>query len=76
MIKLITDWKSAWKFASVQLSVLGFIMMSMSDTVIQVWNQLPVEMKADLPNANTVGMVMFALTVLGRLFVLQGKQDG
>ena len=76
MIKPIPEWKRAWRFASVQLSVLGIVLMSLSDTVVGIWGDLPSSIRQDLPHAETVGIIMFVLTIVGRLVTLKEKLDG
>ena len=72
-IQLVSNWKRAWKFASVQLPVLGLLLMTLSDFVQQSWAQLPPQFQKDIPHATTIAMIMFALSLVGRLFTLTRK---
>jgi len=73
-IQLVSNWKRAWKFASVQLPVLGLLLMTMADFVQQSWAQLPPQFHKDIPHATTIAMIMFALSLVGRLFTLTRKE--
>lgn len=75
MVCLIPNWKRAWKFASVQLPVLGLILMSVSDFVQQSWASLPPQFQKDIPHATTIAMIMFALSLVGRLVTLTQKDN-
>lgn len=74
MIKPIPNWKKAWKFASVQFSVLGLFLVGLSDIFREVWNQLPPEFQINVPHASTIALVTMALSLVGRLFVLTGSK--
>lgn len=76
-IKLIDDWKKAWKFASVQISTVGFILMSVIEMANSALISLPPFLQQQIPHASVVGLVLFALGLVGRLFKLKEKiQDG
>lgn len=65
-MKLISDWRKAHKFASIQWSVLGFISMFI-EMMHSTWFSLPPYILAKIPNASTVGMVLFGIVIVGRL---------
>ena len=73
MIKLIPDWKKAWKFASVQINTIGIFVLSALDIIQQSWNVVPVAMQSKIPYSTTIAIVLMALGIVGRLFVLKGK---
>jgi hypothetical protein len=73
-IELVPNWKRAWKFASVQLPVLGLILMSISDVVQQAWQQLPQQVQQNMPHSSTIAMGVFALSILGRILVFTQKE--
>lgn len=72
-LALIPEWKRAWKFASVQFSVLGLFLMSVSDIVQEVWKQIPPEYQVQIPHSVTIAKVVFILSIIGRLFVILQK---
>ena len=73
-ISLIPNWTKAWKYASVQLPVLGLILMTISDFVQQSWIQLPAQFQKDLPHATTIAMIMFGLSLVGRILSFSRKE--
>ena len=76
-IKMIDNWKKAWKLASVQISALGLILMSILEMVNQAIISLPPSIMKDIPNAQTIGLVLFALGLVGRLLSFGGgKSNG
>lgn len=76
-IKMIDDWKKAWKFASVQFSAVGLVLMGILELVNQAIISLPPSITKDIPNAPTIGLVLFGLGIVGRLLVFTGKKlDG
>lgn len=67
-LRLIEDWKTAWKFWSVQLVTLGVIAQT-------VWAALPSESRALIPSAEWIGIGLGIAALIARLFT-QEKKDG
>lgn len=72
-VRLIDDWKSSWRFASIQWSTVGLVLMVTSDTVVQVFTGLPPEIRDRLPHATTIATVIFAMTLVSRLLQVKEK---
>ena len=72
----IPDWKRAWKFASVQISTLGVILMVLVEFVNQAWIALPPQVVAQIPHTQYIAMVLFGLSLIGRVLKLKDKEDG
>lgn len=72
-IGLIDNWKESWKFASVQLGVVGLGLMTFLDSANQLWINLPPEVQVHVPYANMIPAALFALSLLGRLLVIKEK---
>ena len=72
---LIPQWKRAWRFASVWFSSMGLILMSALEFLGHIFNNLPNTVQDKIPHATTIGMMFFALTIVGRLFVWEKKDD-
>ena len=75
MFKLskIPDWKSAWKFSTVQWSLLGTIIMMILEAAYQGWITVPPHLMARIPNAQSIATVLFLAIMVGR--VLKVSKD-
>lgn len=67
--RLIDDWRQAWRFWSVRISVLGAAMSA-------AWVSLPADTRAEIPGAQWIGLVLFASTIVARLVQQPGKSNG
>lgn len=74
-LRLIDDWKRAWKFASVQFNVVGIVLM-LIEIANQTWQSLPPQLQQNIPHASKIALVFFALGTVGRLFKIKEKPDG
>ena len=72
----IDNWKSAWKFASVQSSALGILLMVIAENAGAVWTSIPPEVQVMIPHSSQIAAGVFALAAVGRLFKLKDKPDG
>lgn len=75
MMKLIPGWKRAWKFASVQWSVVG-ILCSTVEIASQTWQSLPPSIAEKIPNSSQIALTLFILVLVGRLIKFKDKPDG
>ncbi len=71
-MKLIDDWKQAWKLKSVQVgaaSVFFHALILFSQQFVGVWNLIPQELKNKIPESigEWVGMFVGVAMVLARL---------
>lgn len=64
---LIDEWKGSWKLWSVQLNALGLVLMSFGELFKDSWNQLPDSLSSRIPHAETIGIILFALSLVARL---------
>ena len=76
MIKLIPDWKEAWKWSSVRLAALEALLSSLitafPDAMIHAWALMPTEWREAMQvHAPAIAGVFFCLAILLRL-----KKDG
>lgn len=67
-LRLIDDWKTAHKFASVQWSIVGVGAMGIVEAINQAWISLPPEIVDKIPNSPTIAAVLYALVIVGRVF--------
>lgn len=76
-MKLIDNWKEAWKFWSVQLGVLGTVVTSVllasPDAAMVAWNTFPEEFKQFIPPhwMPFIGVGIFACSMVARVIAQQ-----
>lgn len=76
-MKLIDNWKEAWKFWSVQLGVLGTVVTSVllasPDAAMVAWNTFPEEFKQFIPPhwMPFIGVGIFACSMGARVIAQQ-----
>ena len=71
-MKLIDNWKQAWKLKSVQVGALSaffYALILFSEQFLNVWNVIPQELKNKIPENWTewIGMLVGVAMVLARL---------
>ncbi|WP_347473855.1 N-acetylmuramoyl-L-alanine amidase [Acinetobacter thermotolerans] len=71
-MKLIEDWKQAWKLKSVQVGAISaffYGLILFSEQFLNVWNIIPQELKNKIPEnaAEWIGMLVGVAMVLARL---------
>lgn len=72
-LEFIAEWKKVLKFWSVQLALLGgaltTLLITVPDAALYVWNMLPADLKALIPENYTplIGVGIFALSVVARV---------
>ena len=71
-MKLIDNWKQAWKLKSVQVGVISaffYALILFSEQFVQVWNIIPQDLKNKIPEniAEWVGCFVGVAMVLARL---------
>ncbi|HEX2242713.1 MAG TPA: hypothetical protein VHK27_05585 [Gammaproteobacteria bacterium] len=79
-LQLIPYWREAWRLWSVRLAAFGSILwawfLAFPETAIDIWNTLPMEMKAVIPPDwnKWVTFAIFLLTLASRLIQQQKAQ--
>lgn len=79
-IKLIEEWRLAWKFWSIRLGFIGTALISVftfwPESALYLWNAMPSEVKSIIPPqyVQIIGVVIFAMSMFARL-VKQQKVD-
>ena len=71
-MKLIENWKQAWKLKSVQVGAISaffYALILFSEQFLNIWNVIPQELKNKIPEniAEWVGMLVGVAMVLARL---------
>lgn len=75
MIHLIKDWKESPKFASVRWSFLGMVLMGVAEFGQNLLFYLPKELIEKVPSSSSVALVLFGLTIIGRILTLETKEN-
>ncbi|MDD1450806.1 glycosyl hydrolase 108 family protein [Sphingomonas sp. H160509] len=72
-MKLIDNWRHAWRLWSVRLSAFGALLTALAaaapDTLLQIWNGLPEDVRSLLPEsvAHVIPTLLFVATIVARL---------
>lgn len=70
-MKLITDWRQSWRLWSVRLSAIGAtifaFLLAAPDQVQEIWNALPPEIQALVPNRTTLALFITAAVTIARV---------
>lgn len=74
-MKLVDNWKRAWRWWSVRLSAAGAVVMGVAEVAGHSWASLPPELRDTLPHAQTIGLGLFIASALARL-IQQETNDG
>jgi hypothetical protein len=74
-LELVPDWKKAWKFASIQISTVGAVLMVLWEIVNQTWLAIPSELQANIPNSQHIALSLFVLGIFGRILKLKGADE-
>ena len=74
-MKLIKDWKKAWKLASVRFAVLGLVLSSAIEIVAHAWVMLPRSLQDKLPSSTMVAIIFLGLTIVGRILSFTRKEE-
>lgn len=75
-MKLVDDWRRAWRWSSVRLSALGALLFGLVEVAQQGWIGLPDEIRARIPHGDGVAIVIFVLIPLLRIVSFKGKSNG
>lgn len=81
-MKLIDEWRQAWRFWSVRLQAAGLALASLfawwPDAALVLWNSMPAEVKALLPEAavKTLPLFVFGAALIARLVKQEGASNG
>lgn len=76
-LQLIEDWGRAHRMASIQFSAGFALLFSFGPELIHTWAFMPEDLKNLLPEGTGrwVAVGAFGLTLLGRLFKLEKKDE-
>ena len=66
-LKLIPDWKSAWRLWSVQLNAIGLFLMGVIEILRDSVGMIPPSLAHLLPHAQFVALGFFVVGLIARL---------
>lgn len=70
--RLITEWRDAWRYWSVQLNAAGLVVLSACETASTMWSSMPPDLRQIMPYAPALSTALFAAGLVSR-FVTQPK---
>lgn len=74
-MKLVSNWRRAWRWSSVRLSALGALVMGAAEVAGSSWSALPPDIRDSIPHAPTIGLVLFLLMPIARVLTTKGGTD-
>lgn len=74
-MNLINNWKSIWKFWSVQLNALGIMILAFADLLNQAAAYMAPSLIGQLPHAQTVAILVFGAGLIARIVNQESKND-
>lgn len=66
-MKLIPEWRQAWKLKTVRWSAFSILLTGAVDYLNSIWYSLPPEIVNKIPHSSTVSIVMFMVVMFMRL---------
>lgn len=79
-MKPIPDWRQAWRLWSVRVSAIGAaifaVLLAAPDQVQAIWNALPPDIQALVPNAKGVALAISVAVTIARILQQKEKTDG
>jgi hypothetical protein len=81
-MKLIPNWRHAWRLASVRVAAIGAIATTAAaaapDAALQIWQSLPDPIRDLVPSpvSRWVGPALFAATMVARILRKPEAGDG
>lgn len=79
-MKLITDWRQSWRLWSVRVSAIGAMLfaflLAAPDQALAVWQALPADIQALIPNAKEIGLALTIAAIAARVLRQKERRDG
>lgn len=70
-MKLIDQWRQSWRLWSVRVSAAGAavfgLLIAAPDQALAIWQALPPEAQALVPNAKTTGLILLSASAVARV---------
>ncbi|KTW00458.1 hypothetical protein [Sphingomonas sanguinis] len=69
-MRLIPNWRQSWRWWSVRVSALGAMifafLLAAPDQALAIWQALPADVQAMIPNAKEIGLVLTIAVLVAR----------
>ncbi|KPH59275.1 hypothetical protein ADT71_23940 [Novosphingobium sp. ST904] len=65
--RLIEDWRLWWRYWSVRLNAIGLAILTGCQLISDAWSTMPPDLRAALPYARDVSILLFAAGIVARL---------
>jgi hypothetical protein len=72
-IEPISNWRSAWKFASIQIAAIGVTLLVVVDNATAIWSSIPPEVAILIPHSPQIATGILVVGAISRLFKLKEK---
>ncbi|MGW8134125.1 DUF7940 domain-containing protein [Sphingomonas zeae] len=76
-MKLITGWRQSWRWWSVRVSAFGAMifafLLAAPDQALAIWQALPPDVQALIPNAKEIGLFLSVAMVVARVVQQRAK---
>lgn len=75
-MKPIPNWRQAWRLWSVRVSAIFAVLLAAPAQVQDIWNALPPDIQAMIPNAKSVALAITVAATIARVLQQKEKADG
>ncbi|QXT34345.1 hypothetical protein KV697_10915 [Sphingomonas sanguinis] len=79
-MKPIPNWRQAWRLWSVRVSAFGAVLfaflLAAPDQVQAIWNALPPDVQAAIPNSKTLALAISVAVTIARVLQQRERSDG
>lgn len=75
-VRLIDNWKKAWKLASVQWSAVGIVLTCVVEYLNSIWYSLPPQVVEKIPHSSYISIAIFVCVMIGRILKKKEQPDG
>ncbi|WP_455156030.1 DUF7940 domain-containing protein [Sphingomonas zeae] len=76
-MKLIPNWRQSWRWWSVRVSAFGAMifafLLAAPDQALAIWQALPADVQALIPNAKEIGLFLTIAVVVTRVVQQRAK---
>ena len=73
---VIENWRQSWRLWSVRVSAIGAavfaVLVAAPDQALQIWQALPPEVQALVPNAKQLGLLLLSASAIARVLRQRG----